>query len=234
MKKDFIVLFAIVLFFLPFFLFPAVYETHLTLTKEHPFIMAGLKFAVLATFGEMLGLRIRTGTYIKKGFGLIPRAMVWFVLGICIKTAFIIFAHGAPLILTTLGVDQSWSEILGSSIFDTRSWWHLLAAFTVSVTMNTFFAPVFMTVHRITDIHIENNGGSLKGFFSPLHPGKIMSGINWNMQWGFVFKKTIPLFWFPAHTITFLLPPEHRILSAALLGVVLGLIMAIASQKEKQ
>jgi hypothetical protein len=43
-----------------------------------------------------------------------------------------------------------------------------------------------------------------------------------------VFKKTIPFFWIPAHTITFLLPADFRILFAAILGVALGIILAIA------
>ena len=51
-------------------------------------------------------------------------------------------------------------------------------------------------------------------------------------QWGFVFKKTIPLFWFPAHTVTFLMPPSGRVLCAALLGVALGVLLALAARKK--
>lgn len=72
-------------------------------------------------------------------------------------------------------------------------------------------------------------GGTLKGFFS--HKLKIQetmaNKIDWNIQYGFVFKKTIPLFWYPAHTITFLLPGNYQVLFAAFLGVVLGLILSI-------
>jgi hypothetical protein len=53
------------------------------------------------------------------------------------------------------------------------------------------------------------------------------------VQWGFVFKKTIPLFWYPAHTLTFLLPAEYRILFAALLGIVLGVLLSVASLKSR-
>ena len=59
-----------------------------------------------------------------------------------------------------------------------------------------------------------------------------MQNLNWKVQWGFVFKKTLPLFWFPAHTITFLLPGEMRVLFAALLGVLLGVILSIAARKK--
>ena len=95
--------------------------------------------------------------------------------------------------------------------------------------MNSIFAPVFMTLHKITDIHIQETGGTLRGFFSrPIAFQNILANkINWNIQWGFIFKKTIPLFWYPAHTITFLLPGNYQVLFAAALGVVLGLILSI-------
>ena len=89
-----------------------------------------------------------------------------------------------------------------------------------------------MTFHKITDTHILMTGGTLRGLFSPIPMGEIMQGLNWRVQWEFVFKKTIPLFWFPAHTVTFLLPGEVRVLFAALLGVALGVILAVAARKK--
>jgi hypothetical protein len=86
-----------------------------------------------------------------------------------------------------------------------------------------------MLAHGVVSIHIEKTGGSLNGFFSPINIGNILGEIDWNMTWGFVFKKTIPFFWIPAHTITFMLPPDLRVLFAASLGVVLGVILAFAS-----
>jgi hypothetical protein len=52
-------------------------------------------------------------------------------------------------------------------------------------------------------------------------------------MWGFVFKKTIPFFWIPAHTITFLLPPQYRVLYAALLSVVLGILLGVAGKQNQ-
>lgn len=60
--------------------------------------------------------------------------------------------------------------------------------------------------------------------------GKIIRNLNWDVQWNFILKKTIPLFWIPAHTITFSLPAEHRILFAAVLGVILGVLLAVANR----
>ena len=48
----------------------------------------------------------------------------------------------------------------------------------------------------------------------------------------FVLMKTIPIFWIPAHTITFLLPSEYRVLSAAFLSIALGAILAFAKKKK--
>ena len=45
------------------------------------FVLAFLKFGVLATVGECIGLRISKGVYNQKGFGVFPRALVWGILG---------------------------------------------------------------------------------------------------------------------------------------------------------
>ena len=104
-----------------------------------------------------------------------------------------------------------------------------IGALLISLTMNTTFAPVFMTLHKITDTHILNNGGSLRALVRPIPMRRIISSLNWEVQWGFVFKKTIPFFWIPAHTITFLLAPQYQVLFAALLGVMLGILLSVAA-----
>jgi hypothetical protein len=89
-----------------------------------------------------------------------------------------------------------------------------------------------MTFHKITDTHIAENGGSIKALFRPIDMRRHIVELNWDRQWSFIFKKTIPLFWYPAHTITFMLPGEYRVLFAALLGVALGVILAIGARKK--
>ncbi len=223
-KKDLIFIAAIVVFLLPFFLIPEVYDFYKTFNKEHGMIMSFIKFAILATLGESIGLRIKSGVYNQKGFGLIPRVIVWGILGLGIKMAFIIFAVGTPAFLTYMGMENA-GEVLKGDL----SWAKVLVAFSISTTMNLIFAPVFMTLHKITDTHILNNGGTIRGFFKPIKYKEIFPTLNWSVQWGFVFKKTIPFFWIPAHTITFCLPEEWQILFAALLGVVLGVLLSIAA-----
>jgi hypothetical protein len=180
----------------------------------------------LATLGEIIALRIKTGNYNEPGFGIIPRMIVWGFLGLAINLAFNIFASGAPVFLAYMGLEDAPAAMNGSF-----SGLKLLDAFTISTTMNLIFAPVMMTFHKITDIHIIANGGTVSGLLKPIPFGPILKGINWDVMWNFIFKKTIPFFWIPAHTITFLLLPEFRVLFAALLGIALGLILAIGGQK---
>ncbi|MFO7843608.1 MAG: Mpv17/PMP22 family protein [Bacteroidales bacterium] len=228
-KQDIIFIVCIILFFLPFFLSEQVFSIYDTFNKEHGMVMSFFKFAVLATLGESIGLRIRNGVYNKKGFGLIPRAIVWGFLGLTIKMAFVIFATGTPQFLAYLGFEKAVVAMAGS--FTALK---LLVAFSISAAMNLIYAPIMMTLHKITDTHILNNNGTIKGFFKPIKFGKIMVNMDWSVQWNFVFKKTIPFFWIPAHTITFLLPSHYQVLFAAVLGIVLGVLLAIASLKSEK
>lgn len=238
MKKTDLIFLFITLIFLSFLLFFEPVRTfYHVFNREHPFWMSFLKFAVLSTTGEIIALRIVSGKYYRKGFGIIPRALVWGFLGMTIQAAFIIFSHGTPYMLSIMGLNYGETpptSILHGNFLRSFSFIHLITAFSVSVVMNLFFAPVMMTFHKITDTHIYMTGGSLRGFFSPMKVSEILRQIDWDLQWNFVFKKTIPLFWIPAHTITFLLPAEMRILFAALLGVALGLILAFASLRSAQ
>ena len=240
-KQDWLVILIIVVVLTPFFI-PATgfFAGFKHLTDTHPYIMAFFKFAILATFGEMLALRIREGVYNKKGFGVLPRMMVWGFLGMCITMAMKIFSSGTPYFLAqvaghgkeeTLVLAQGLTAIFTSQTF---TWGKLGIAFAVSVLMNSIFAPVMMTFHKCTDIHITDNGGTVRGLFRPIKMREIMSKkVNWDVQWNLVIKKTIPLFWFPMHTITFILPPTFQVLFAALLGVALGLILALAGGSKK-
>lgn len=226
-KQDWIFIVCVIALFLPFFAIDAVYEWYKSFNAAHGMIMSFLKFGILATMGEMLGLRIATGHYYNSKFGALPRMIIWGILGMGISMAMTIFSKGTPLFLESMG----YTDAVADFTSETFSVGKVLVALSVSVAMNTFFAPVFMTFHKITDTHIEHCNGSIKALFTPIPMGEIFSSLNWKRQWGFVFKKTIPLFWYPAHTITFILPVEQRVLFAAILGVVLGVLLAVAAKK---
>ena len=212
-KQDFLFIILVVVVFLPFFLSDAVYDWYKSFNAAHGMVMSFLKFAILSSLGEVLGLRISAGVYNRKGFGIIPRMVVWGILGMGINAAMIIFSKGVPQFMEYMGMANAAATFTSEAMSLDK----VLVALAISVTMNTIFAPVFMTFHKITDTHILMT--------------KIITGLNWNVQWNFVFKKTIPFFWYPAHTITFMLPPDMRVLFAALLGIVLGVLLAVAARK---
>lgn len=232
--KDIVFITIAVLVFLPFFVSQQVYAFYESFNRDHPLYAAFIKFAILATAGESIGLRIKTGNYNQKGFGIMPKALVWGLLGLTIQMAFVIFSVGTTAFLSkTIGLGWAADYLDKEKVLTMSFEYKLLIAFSISTAMNLIYAPVMMTFHKITDMHISANAGTFAGLFRPIRFSEIFKTINWEVQWSFVFKKTIPFFWIPAHTITFMLPPEFRVLFAALLGIALGVIMAIAVQKGK-
>ena len=231
-KQDFIFILVLAAFFAPFIIwheaYDFLYNKQTGLNSVHPLTTAFIKFFFLATLGELLGLRIKTGKYFKKGFGIFPHAVVWGFLGIFIAIAFIIFYSGSLGFVTKIfGMSNPQAIMTGA-----LSWNKVLIAFVISTLMNVMFAPVFMTLHKITDTHILSHDGKFKALYTPIKVEKIMIGLNWKVQWNFIFKKTIPLFWIPAQTINFCFPEEYRILNAAIFGIILGVILAISNLKK--
>lgn len=124
---------------------------------------------------------------ITERIGVLPRAVVWGLLGMGINAAMIIFSKGVPQFMEYMGMANAAAIINGEFCFD-----KLWIAFAISVAMNTIFAPVFMTFHKITDTHILDWGGSLRSLLTPIPMTRIITHLNWDAQWNFVFKKTIP------------------------------------------
>ena len=62
-KKDIIFIGCVVICLLPFFVSEDVYSFYKTFNAEHGMIMSFLKFAILSTLGECIGLRISAGVY---------------------------------------------------------------------------------------------------------------------------------------------------------------------------
>ena len=106
----------------------------------------------------------------------------------------------------------------------------ILLAFCISFFLNIFYAPMLMITHRVSDLHIASAHGERSRLLRMPDVAQILASVDWKSMWGFVLKKTIPFFWIPAQTVTFLLPPEFQILFAALLSTVLGVILALSGQ----
>lgn len=223
-KKDFIVILIALLLLLPFFLSTTVFNTYIDFNVKHGMITSFIKFAVLASFGEMLALRVKENKYWKPGFGLLPKFIIWGIIGLTIKFALIIFATGVPIFVEYMGINNTASILAGS-----LSLKKIIIAFSISAAMNIIYAPIMMTMHKITDTHIGLHKGNVYSLFRPIQIARILKEMDWHIMWGFVLKKTIPIFWIPAHTITFLLPPDYQVLFAAALSIMLGLILSSAT-----
>jgi hypothetical protein len=175
------------------------------------------KFAVLATMGELLAIRIALGNW-KKPAGLAYRGIIWGLIGVLIVLMFEIFTAG---VLAAIAKGLLWAGDASTSKF-----W---AALWISAIMNMAFGSAFMTMHRISDTYIDMVCGEN---LRQVKLADVINRIDWNGMISFVICKTIPFFWIPAHTITFLLPPEYRVLMAAYLGIALGVILAYAKRRK--
>lgn len=220
----------IALLVVPFLVSEAPYEIYTQLNAAHAYMLAFLKFAILATLGEMFILRLRSGAYTYPNFGIAPRAIIWGIFGVWIAIAMKTFAMGAPVMVETLGVNGV-VDAMRASGFSAEK---LLGAFSISVMMNTAYGPVFMTMHKITDIHLAENKGALSALWTPIAMRRILSELDWDTQWNFVFKRTIPLFWIPAHTVTFMLPASQQVMFAALLSIALGVLLTVSKISPKK
>jgi len=210
-KNDYIwltLLLAIVLFLI----IPATRELFKLATQTYPYIMGFIKFAILATMGELLTIRIINKKWIKPA-GLIYRILVWGFLGIVIVLVFDLFNSGVEKLLMKGKLPGRPSG--------------LTLAFFTSFLMNMIFAPTMMAFHSITDSYIDL---SYKNSDLKVNMKTVVNKIDWSHFVSFIILKTIPLFWIPAHTITFLLPETYRIITAAFLSLALGAILAFANR----
>ena len=224
----FVILFISVIFSI-FGFIPFLYAFYKNFNTYHPYIMSFIKFAILATYGEIAAYRISNKRYPDKSFGILPKMMVWGILGIFIKAAFVIFSKGAIALLVSINKDFPANILATKGI----SLLKIFGSFTVSLTMNLIFAPVMMLTHKITDLYINKAGGTFKGIFQTKFKfTELLTNVDWKNFGGFVLCKTIPFFWIPAHTITFLLVESYQILFAALLSVALGLFLAYKPVKK--
>ncbi|HML38180.1 MAG TPA: hypothetical protein PKA19_12275 [Bacillota bacterium] len=220
MKKGDFIWGAVLVCVVIFLATPQTHRLFLTASAGHPYGMAFLKFGVLASMGELLAIRVVSGDW-RKPKGFLWRALIWGVLGMAISLMFVVFdagVHGA--------MEKGYLPSVGGAGILSA----LVTAFLISATMNLVFAPAFMGLHRITDTWIEMGNGNLSEMkrqrFSDVLEAADMNGFV-----SFVVCRTIPLFWIPAHTITFLLAPEYRVLAAALLSICLGVILGFSKRK---
>ncbi len=188
-------------------------EAFISFTKAYVLLGGFLKFAVLASMGELLAGRVGSGEWKFASFFLL-RAVIWGLFGVLITMIFTVYATGTTALLAKGLLPGGESQIA--------------FAFFTSFLMNTTFAPTFMYAHRISDMYLDLKANGEKD----LSLTNVVNNIDTASFWTFVVKKTVFLFWVPAHTFTFMLPGEYRVLVAALLSIALGLILTIAKGRQ--
>jgi hypothetical protein len=194
---------------------PSTREAFINFTSTYKLLGGFLKFSVLATMGELLARRVDKGEWTFSSF-FVRRAVIWGLLGMVITIIFGIYSAGV--------INLQASGILP---FEGVS---LAFAFFTAALMNITFAPTFMYTHRISDTFLDMKSEGVKD----LNLTKVVKRIDTASFVTFVVMKTIPYFWIPAHTLTFLLPSEYRILAAAMLSIALGLILTVAKKKNSE
>lgn len=213
MKKGDFIWLSGMLAIIVFLLLKTTQDIFLDLTQTYPYLMGFVKFAILATMGELMALRIINGHY-KKPAGLIWRIIIWGFIGMLITLMFNVFAGGVVAAQKT-----------GFLPFEGHK---LAFAFFTSAIMNLIFAPTFMAFHKYSDTFLDLKAEKA----GHVSIKEITNRIDWYGFVSFVLMKTIPFFWIPAHTITFLLPSEYRVLAAAFLSLALGGILAMSKKKK--
>ncbi len=212
MKKDYLTSFAVFLF-TALLVFIVTRKYFLDFAGEYKLFGGFVKFFFLASIGDFIGIRIKTKEW-KLPASILAKAIVWGLIGVSIVLMFKIFPVGVAA-LQTSGILPFKGVTLAFAIL-------------VSVLMNFTFAPTMMAFHRVSDSYLE-----LKKVNKSTTIGDAIESINWRQFISFTVFKTIPLFWVPAHTITFLLPEEYRVIFAALLGIILGVILGLFKNEKK-
>lgn len=189
---------------------PVTHEAFMHFLGIHPYLGGFGKFFVLASLGDFLGRRVTTGEwFIPKG--VIWKACVWGFLGVCITLVFTVFMAG-----TEATMAKGMLPFAGSKI--------ALPIFA-SFIMNVTFGPMLFIVHRMLDLFIdlkyEKKGGKVT-----------VTELVERNDWMSVVKIGWLLcqfcFWFPIHSLVFMLPAQYRVLASAFLSIALGLLLALA------
>ena len=174
-------------------------------TKAYPFLIGFFKLFLLGTFGEMIKHRMSKKTW--KLNKLPIRAVIWGFYGIWFTWAFAYASAGTKALIN----NKLWfdSGRIGNA-FSTSLWINILGG----------YAYFMMLVHEYINFCIKE--------------GRLMSTVVFGEQINKkIWFRFIPLtlfIWLALHTFTFSLPPQYRVLSAAMLAIVLGFLLSFGKK----
>ncbi|MFK5883556.1 MAG: hypothetical protein QM489_04360 [Candidatus Izemoplasma sp.] len=178
----------------------------LDFVDEYSYIGGFIKFFVLASIGDFISVKIKTSKWSVPNNAFL-KAVVWGIIGVSIVFVFSIYPD------VVLNLQESNILPFEGNVF--------FEALFISIIMNVTFAPLMMITHKISDTVLDNPKIGLKENFK---------SIDWFSFRKLILFKTIPLFWIPMHTITFLLPDTYRVIFAAVLGIFLGIILGLSKK----
>lgn len=184
----------------------------LTFAAEYKLLGGFVKFFVLASIGDFISIRLKSGTWILPK-NMFFKAVVWGFIGMVIVIIFGIFSGGVAS-LQAVGVLPFEGGLIATAFF-------------ISFFMNLTFAPTMMAFHRMTDTYLD-----MKYDKEDITFVGTIGVIDWSRFFKLVIVRTIPLFWIPAHTITFMLGKEYQVIFAAVLGIFLGLLLGLLGGKK--
>ena len=196
---------------------PASREVFKVLSTSHHYLMGFVKFAVLATAGELLAVRLAKGEWALPSY-VWARFLIWGVIGVWITYMMKIFGAGVDALMAQGLLPSAQNALLNSFI----------KAFFISATMNLSFGPTFMALHKCSDTYLDIRATGKR----KISIATVIHKVDWEKFASFTLLKTVPLFWIPAHTVTFMLPAEYQVAMAAALSVALGIILNFKRKKK--
>lgn len=216
MKKGDFIWGTVLLLWVLILVMPTSRENFITITELHPYIAGFIKFAILATMGDLLGMRIVNKQWI------IPKStwaksVIWGIIGIMVTLVFTVYMGGTAAAQTS-GRLPFRGVLFAQALFG-------------SAIMNVTFGPIMMTFHRFTDMYIDRKYENPK---AKVTLSNLIEQNDWHSLVEFAWMKTCLFFWIPVHTFVFLLPAQYRVLASAFLSIALGLMLAFIKMKSKQ
>lgn len=212
-KGDFLWIF-ILLLWVVVLVIPETRTVFLKLTEEHPYLAGFVKFAILATMGDLLGKRVKNKSWVIPK-GILFRAIVWGCIGMMITLVFTVYIGGVAAAQSSSRLPWEGS-VIAQALFG-------------SIIMNITFGPMMMTFHRFSDMFIDlkyqKKGGKVT-------LTELITENDWHSLVEFAWLKTCTFFWIPIHTLVFLLPGQYRVLISAFLSIILGLMLASTKSKK--
>ena len=217
-KKALIIIYVVLSLvgFAAILIIPASREVFKTLSATHPYLMGFAKFAVLATAGELLAVRLAKKEWTLPSYVWV-RFLIWGVIGVWITYMMKIFGAGVGALMSQGLLPSPENALLNTFI----------KAFLISATMNLSFGPTFMALHKCSDTLLDIRATGKR----KITLANVIHKVDWEKFASFTLCKTVPLFWIPAHTVTFMLPSEYQVAMAAALSVALGIILNLKRKK---